>query len=192
MRGRPFPPKFAAMVLTFRNSAPAKNSRRCDPDPSDVEKIARTAALHAGRGETLEALNLYQLALLTDESRPEIWFSYGSLQRRLGMHADAVESFEFALRQDPALYAARYSLARLLCDMGHPLEALSQFRLVTRQRPAYVPAWRYLVQLTWAVGNPLEAQRLAREALTHAPADGELEALLQRIVQGDGEIGDAA
>jgi tetratricopeptide (TPR) repeat protein len=180
------------MVLTFRNSAPAKNSRHCNPDPSDVEKIARTAAMHAGRGDTLQALNLYQLALLTDESRPEIWYSYGSLQRRLGMHADAVESFEFALRQDPALYAARYSLARLLCDLGHPLEALSQFRVVTQQRPDYVPAWRYLVQLTWAVGNPVEAERLAREALSHAPADGELETLLLRIVQGDDEVASAA
>jgi tetratricopeptide (TPR) repeat protein len=181
------------MVLRSRNSTtPARSTQRCDPDPSGVETIARLAAMHAGRGETLKALNLYQLALLTDESRPEIWYSYGSLQRRLHMHADAVESFEFALRQDPALYAARYSLARVLCDLGHPLEALSQFRLVTQQRPSYVPAWRYLVQLTWAVGNPQEAQRLAREALTHAPGDGELEGLLQRVVQGDDETIDAA
>jgi tetratricopeptide (TPR) repeat protein len=180
------------MVLTFRNSTPAKNSLRCNADPSDVEKVVRMAAQHAGRGESLQALNLYQLALLTDESRPEIWYSYGSLQRRLGMHADAVESFEFALRQDPALYAARYSLARVLCEMGRPLEALSQFRLVTQQRPGYVPAWRHLVQLTWAVGDPVKAERLAREALTHAPADGELETLLQRIGQGDDETFDAA
>jgi tetratricopeptide (TPR) repeat protein len=179
------------MVLSFRNSTPAKNSLRRDPDPPDIDKVARMAALHAGRGETAQALKLYQLALLTDESRPEIWYSYGSLQRRLGMHADAAESFEFALRQDPALYAARYSLARVLCEIGHPLEALSQFRLVTQQRPAYVPAWRHLVQLTWAVGNPVEAERLAHEALVHAPADVEIETLLQRILQGDDETADA-
>jgi tetratricopeptide (TPR) repeat protein len=170
------------MVLTFRHSISPRLSSQPEPDPADVDKVARKAAMHAGRGEHRQALSAYQLALLMDENRADLWFNYASLQRRLGMTADAVESFEFALRQDPDLYAARYSLARMLCDMGHPLEALAHFRQVTQQRPGYVSAWRYLVQLTWALGDCPAAQGYAREALRHAPGDSELATLLRGIL----------
>jgi tetratricopeptide (TPR) repeat protein len=172
------------MVVTmFRSSQSSTPSSRPDPDPEDVERLARQAAILAGQGDIAAAMRTYQLALLMDESRADIWFNYGTLQYRLGQLADAQESFDFALRQDPTLYAARYRLARVCYETGRPLEALSQFRMVTQQRPNYVPAWRYVVQITWALGNLEQAEAHACEALGHAPGDPELASMLARIVQ---------
>src|SRR5438045_4268104 len=116
------------MVLNFRHSQPPRRSLPPEPDPAAVVQLARRAAIFAGTGRTDEALRCYQLALLTDEERPELWFHYGVLQRRVGHLADAIESFEFALRLDPAMYTARCNLALARSEMGHPLEALTQFQ----------------------------------------------------------------
>src|SRR6185295_11719964 len=98
------------MVLTFRNSGSPRDSMRPQGQPADADRLAREAAVHAGRGENARALHCYQLALLMDETCAQTWFNYGMLQLRLGNSRDAVESFEFALRQNPDLFAARYAL----------------------------------------------------------------------------------
>jgi tetratricopeptide (TPR) repeat protein len=152
-----------------------------EPDAADVAELARQAAICAGTGRTAEALRSYQLALLIDEERADLWFNYGSLQRRLGQVIDAIESFEFALRLDPSMYTARCALALARRDAGHPLEALKQFQEVTRQRPSYLPAWHHVVQLMWAVGNHDEAERLAHEALRLSPGNKDLVELLDKI-----------
>ena len=152
------------MTLTFRPSMPARDSGRPEPDPADVDRLAREAAMHANRGEDRQAMHCYQLALLMDETQAVTWFNYGNVQRRIGMLDDAVESFEFALRQDPDMYAARYSLAKLLFELGRPLVALSHFRLVTLQNPTYLPAWRHMVQLQWALGDLDSAEADVRAA----------------------------
>lgn len=175
------------MVVTqFRDSLHFELSQRADPDPGDVEILAREAAKLAGQGELARALGKYQVALLMDESRADLWFNYGVLQLRMGQVADAVESLEFALRQDQTLYPARYRLGRICFDTGRPLEALSHFHLVAQQRPGYIPAWRYIVQITWALGNLAEAEAHAREALGHAH-DDEVASMLERIVADRGE-----
>ncbi|HUR90838.1 MAG TPA: tetratricopeptide repeat protein [Ramlibacter sp.] len=168
------------MVLTFRHSQPPQSSIFPDADPAEVVRVARRAAMLAGSGDTAGAMRCYQLALLMDESRADLWVNYGILQARVGQLNDALESFDFALRLDPAMYMARYRLARVCFEMGRPLEAVAQFRTVTKERPGYIPAWRYLVQITWALGDHDEAQKLAREALSHAH-DVEIEAMVQRI-----------
>lgn len=175
------------MVLTFRPSQPAPLSSLPDPDPADVERLAREAAQAANQGMHGKALKLYQMALLADEARGDLWYHYGSLQRQLGLLSDAQESFECALRIDSTMYTARYRLARVLCDMRQPLQAIEHFRIVTEQRPNYLPAWRYLVQLTWATGNVTLAQMYARDALRQAGGgDAEIEALLRGIVADSG------
>jgi tetratricopeptide (TPR) repeat protein len=172
------------MVVTmFRNSQSHDPSLWPEADPNEVSLLARQAASLAGQGDTTAAMRTYQLALLMDESRADLWFQYGMLQYRVGQPTEALESFEFALRQDPSLYAARYRLARLCYESGRPLEALAQFRLVTQQRPGYIPAWRYVVHITWALGNLEEAETLAVEALHHAPEDVELASMLAHIVE---------
>jgi tetratricopeptide (TPR) repeat protein len=171
------------MVVTmFGNSQFFEPSGRPEIEQDEVERIARQAAIHAGKGEIAAAMRLYQLALLSDESRAEVWYEYGMLQYRAGQLNDSLESLEFALRQDPALYPARYRMARVCYETGRPLEALQQFRHVTKQRPNYFPAWRYVVQITWALGDLVEAEAAAKEALSHAK-DPEIQAMLQRVVQ---------
>ena len=176
------------MVLNFRHSQPPRRSFISQPEPADVSDLGRRAAICAGAGRTAEAMRCYQLALLTDEERADLWFNYGSLQRRLVQVADAIESFEFALRLDPAMYTARCSLALARRDMGRPLEAVKELLAVTRQRPAYLPAWHHVVELTWAVGNHEEAMRLAHEGLDHAPGDADLQMRLERIVRDRDEM----
>jgi tetratricopeptide (TPR) repeat protein len=176
------------VVPTFRNSRFHRPAGQPEPDAGAIDRLVRQAAMLARRGDAAGAMRAYQLALLTDESRADLWLDYGMLQHRIGQLADALESFEFALRQDPGLYAAHYRLARVCCDMGHPLRALSHFRVVTQQRPDYMPAWRYVVQITWAVGNLAQAESLAREALGHEH-DAEIEAMLGRIAQERAEAG---
>jgi tetratricopeptide (TPR) repeat protein len=176
------------MVLNFRHSQPSRRSQPSEPDPADVVQLARRAAICAGTGRTSEAMRCYQLALLTDEERADVWLNYGVLQRRLGQLADAIESFEFALRLDPAMYTARCNLALALSDRGHPLEALEHLHKVTRERPGYMPAWHHLVQLTWAVGNHEDAVRLAREGLSHAPGQADLTTLLEQVERDRSEL----
>jgi tetratricopeptide (TPR) repeat protein len=177
-------PTLAAMVVTmFSPSQFYDPSGRPEPDLDDIQRLARRAASLAGSGDTSGAMRTYQLALLMDESRADLWFQYGMLQYRVRQFADSVESFEFALRQDPGHYAARYRLARVCYESGRPLEALAQFRLVTQQRPGYIPAWRYVVQITWALGDLGEAEAQAVRGLHHAPDDVELASMLAQIVQ---------
>jgi tetratricopeptide (TPR) repeat protein len=175
------------MVLNFRHSQP-RRTFVSQPEPTDVSDVARHAASCAGAGRTAEALRYYQLALLTDEERPDIWFHYGVLQRRLGQVADAIESFEFALRLDPSMYTARCNLALARSEVGQPLEALDQLMIVTRERPNYLPAWHHVVQLVWALGNHDEALRLAEQGLGHARGDADLTSLRERIAKDRDEL----
>lgn len=156
------------MVLTFRHSQSPRYSQSPDPDPQDVVRIAREAALLARTGDPVEAMKRYQVALLMDEGRADLWLEYGIVQERCGQYADALESYEFALRLNDAMYLARYRVARLHNEMGRPLEALAHFKRVTEQHPAYLPAWRHVVQITWALGHLADAEGYAREALRHA------------------------
>lgn len=174
-------------MLTFSHSRPPRNSVLPEPDANEPIRLARMAATHAGRGEISEAMRCYQLALLTDESRPDLWVNYGILQARVGLLNDALESFEFALGLDATMYMARYRIGRVCYELGRPLEALANFRIVTHLRPAYAPAWRYLVQLTWALGDHDEADALACEGLKHAQGDEELESLRERVAQDRAE-----
>lgn len=174
---------------TFRISRLHGPCGQSEPEPGAIDRLARQAAMLARQGDTAGAMRTYQLALLTDESRADLWIDYGMLQHRLGQLSDAFESFEFALRQDPSLYAAHYRLARVCCDMGHPLQGLSHFRAVTQQRPDYMPAWRCVVQITWALGRLEDAESLAREALGHEH-DAGIEAMLERIAQERARAGD--
>jgi len=175
------------MVLTFRHSQPSRISIPVEPDPADVALLARQAAILAGQGDMMGAMRCYQVALLMDEERADLWVNYGLLQERSGQIADALESFEFALRLDDAMYTARYRAARMYYELGRPLEALDQFKLVTQQRPGYLPAWRYVVQITWALGNLTDAEKHAREALGHAH-DPEISSMLGHIEE-DGREG---
>jgi tetratricopeptide (TPR) repeat protein len=175
------------MVLTFSHSRPPRQSVLPEPDANEPVRLARAAALHAGRGEISQAMRCYQLALLMDESRADLWVNYGILQGRVGQLNDALESFDFALRIDPANYMARYRIGRVCYELGRPLEAVANFRTVTNARPAYAPAWRYLVQLTWALGDHEEADAIAREGLKHAVGDTELQSLRERIAKDRAE-----
>jgi tetratricopeptide (TPR) repeat protein len=178
-----------AMVLNFRQSQ--QHSRRsvpAEPDPADIDMLASRAANCAGKGELAEAMRSYQLALLLDEERADLWFQYGTLQRRLGQLGDAIESFEFALRLDPAMYAARCNLAIARQEIGQPLEALQQFLAVTKERPGYLPAWLHAVQLHWALGHHAEAERVAREGMAHLPGNEALAKMLERVVRDRGEV----
>jgi tetratricopeptide (TPR) repeat protein len=158
-------------------------SSQVQPDSEDVLLLARRAEACVANGEIGEALRCYQLALLMDEERPDLWFHYGVLQRRLGNFDDAMQSLEFALRLDSTMYAARYNLARICCDTGRPLQGQELFRAVVKQKPGYLRAWRHLVQLTWALGNLEEAARLACDALQITPGDPPLERMLEEIVR---------
>src|SRR4051812_37697237 len=100
------------MVLTFRHSQPPQSSMFPEPDPQEVIRVARQAALLAGAGDTAAAMRCYQLALLMDESRADLWVHYGMLQARVGQLNDALESFDFALRLEPDSYIARYRMGR--------------------------------------------------------------------------------
>jgi tetratricopeptide (TPR) repeat protein len=176
-----------AMVLNFRHSQPPRLSQFPVPDPDEVTQLLRRAATCAADGRAIEALRCFQTALLIDEERADVWFHYGTLQRKLGQLDDALESFEFALRIDPVMYAARYNVARIYYDMGRPLEAIQHFETVLQQRPSYVPAWRHLVRITWALGDLVEAARLACDGLQRADGDEELEVMLQQILVERGE-----
>ena len=154
-----------------------------EPDPGFVAELAHQAAIHASRDERAQALACYQRALLLDDSRADLWFNYGNLQRRAGMAEDAVESFEFAVRLDPRLYAARYCLANLLFDLGRPLAAMAHYQEVVAQNADYAPAWRNLGRLHHALGHLELAQQCLREAMRRAPHDAELADLLSEVLR---------
>src|SRR3954469_2812152 len=118
------------MGLTFNHSRPPRQSILPEPDANEPVRLARSAAVHAGKGEIAEAMRCYQLALLMDESRADLWVNYGILQARVGQLNDALESFDFALRLDPTMYMARYRVGRVCYELGRPLEALANFRMV--------------------------------------------------------------
>lgn len=169
-------------MTPFGHSRLSQLTSQVQPDSEDVIMLARRAEACIAKGDTGEALRCYQLALLMDEQRADLWFHYGVLQRRLGNLDDALQSLEYALNLDPAMYPARYNIARICCDTGRPLEAKAQFEMVVRQKPGYLRAWRHLVQLTWALGDLEQAARYACDALQLTPGDPTLEKMLDEIV----------
>ena len=170
-------------MMTFRHSEPPRHMDWPEPDAGQMAALARKAARHANLNEYPQAMACYQAALLLDDSHAELWFGYATLQRRMGLKADAAESFEFALRIDPRLYAARYSLANLLFEMDRPLAAMAEYRAVIVQNPHYMPAWRNLGKVHYALGDLAGARECLVEALERAQHDEELPILLSQVLR---------
>lgn len=171
------------MAMTSRHSGALRLVQPVEIDDGYVDELARKAAALASHGERSQALTCYREALLLDDARAELWFSYANLQRDLGLRDDAAESFEFALRISPGLFAARYSLAKLLFELGRPLAARAHYREVIAQQPGYVPAWRNLARLHHAMGEFDAAEACLREAMSRAPQDTELAPLLAEVLR---------
>jgi tetratricopeptide (TPR) repeat protein len=167
---------------SFSHSRLSPLSSQVQPDSEDVLLLSRRAEACIAKGDVQEALRCYQLALLMDEQRADLWFHYGVLQRQLGNLEDAMQSLEYALALDPTMYPARYNIARICCDTGRPLEGQAHFRQVVQQKPGYLRAWRHLVELTWALGDLEQAARYACDALQLTPGDPALEKMLDEIV----------
>jgi tetratricopeptide (TPR) repeat protein len=177
------------MVSTSRHNAVARHIPPAEASLEDVAAVAKQAAHYASAGQYDAALACYREVLLLDDTRPELWFNYASLQRAMGLAIDAVESFEFALRIRPDLYAARFCLAKLLFEMGQPLAAKAHYEQIVEQNPGYVPAWRNLGQLLFALGDLWGARRAMQEAIQRAPNDADLKPLLEGIERASQERG---
>ena len=171
------------MASISRHSAVLRQAVRHEPGLEEVAAIARKAAQYASSGQHEQALSCYREVLLLDDSRPELWFNYASLQRAMGLPAEAAESFEFALRIRPELYAARYCLAKVLFELGQPLAAKAHYQEIVRHNPGYVPAWRNLGQLHHALGDLDNAQSCLEQAILRSPNDEELRRMLAAMQQ---------
>lgn len=170
-------------LMTFRHSEPPRLMDWPEPDAGQIAAMVRKAGAYVSRGEYPQALACYQAALLLDDADAELWFTYATLQRRMGLKSDAAESLEFALRNDPRLYLARYTLANLLLELDRPVAAMEQYREVISHKPDYMPAWRNLGRLYLALGDLDAARVCLEEALERAPQDEELRILLSRVLR---------
>jgi tetratricopeptide (TPR) repeat protein len=170
-------------LMTFRHSEPPRLMDWPEPDAGQLAAVARKAGAYVSRGQYPQALACYQAALLLDDANAELWFTYATLQRRMGLKNDAAESLEFALRNDSRLYLARYTLANVLLELDRPAAAMEQYREVIFQKPDYTPAWRNLGRLYFALGDLEGARACLEEALERDPQDEQIRILLSRVLR---------
>ncbi len=173
-------------MMTFRHSEPPRLVDWPEPDAGQIAAMARRAGAFVSRGEYPQALACYQAALLLDDADAELWLTYATLQRRMGLKKDAAESLEFALRNDSRLFMARYTLANLLLELERPVAAIEQYREVLSHKPDYMPAWRNLGRLYFALGELDAARTCLEAALVRVPQDNEVSILLSRVLRERG------
>ena len=137
--------------------------------PDHVELITLAGALARGRGDTAQALVLFQRAAGLKPALPELHNNLGVTLQDLGRLDEALSSYRQALVLRPDYCEAHCNLANTLCGLGCRDEAIDHYRQALAGNPRYPDALYNLGNAQRAGGNWPEAVDCYRRLLELVP-----------------------
>jgi tetratricopeptide (TPR) repeat protein len=109
------------------------------------------------------------------------WYNLGLLYQRKGMSEKAIAAYEHARRTDPQNTAALLNLGYLYDQQGREAAALKTYFRLLDLAPHHADAWYNLAAIALAHGQLNNARAAAQQALSAAPNDPQMRALVARI-----------
>ena len=166
--------------------------------PDDLRVHEQIAATLLSEGDLEGALPRYQkLATLSQNSEQstQAAFAAGSIQMRLGRHADAIRTFETQLKNlapDSWLFRqARRQIDSALLNSVSTAEAIHYYESWLEDHPEDLDAIERVGQHLATAGRIADAERWFLRALKLAPSDVRLRLAYIELLKDDGRLVDA-
>jgi tetratricopeptide (TPR) repeat protein len=106
-------------------------------NPQLARTLFQCAEAEEGRGNSFEALKLYEQAAIIDPAHAETQLNLGLIYYKLGYRKKAEECFRKAIIAAPSYARAHFNLARCLEDMGFQNEAEQHYLKALQFNPHY-------------------------------------------------------
>jgi Flp pilus assembly protein TadD len=150
-------------------------------DPGFVPALVNLADLDRARGQDQQGAELLRKALSIEPNNADVQHSLGLLLVRRHDYAGALDLLRRAseLAPENARYAYVYAVA--LNSTGAPANAITLLERTHEQHPADRDVLMGLVSIARDAGDFVTALRHARELLTLAPGDTQLQALVAEL-----------
>jgi Tfp pilus assembly protein PilF len=146
----------------------------------------RVGVLREHQGQVEQALDHYRSAIRIEPRFTQARTNLAKLLLNLGRPSEArVEAAEAVARQ-PGEVPALVVLALAYKEEGDVENAETQLQLAIRHGPRHGEAYRFLGELLLDLGRRAEARKILYEARRLAPNDLEVQALLERLENGNG------
>ena len=140
------------------------------------------------KGNTAEAMDLLQKALLINPGYIEGHLNLGILLKRMGKNDEAVDHFNIALQINPRFKGSHFSLGLALAEQGKLEAAVNQYRTALQIDPNYAEAHNNLGNILEKQGDLPEAKKHYLRALQIDPEYKEAHYNLGSLLLGQGQI----
>ncbi len=115
--------------------------------PESVETLSNLGVLAESRGDSKEALSLYQAALSISPDSPVTLYNMGNSLKKLGETEQAEASYETALRLKPDFPEAHHNLAKIAQERKNLEMAHKHLARTLQHRPDFAEALHTLGEL---------------------------------------------
>jgi tetratricopeptide (TPR) repeat protein len=166
--------------------------------PDDLRVREQIAAALLSEGDLDGALRHYQeLSKVSQnpEQSTQAAFAAGTIQSRLGRHADAIKTFESQLENlAPGSWLFRQARRRIdstLLNSGNPSDAIQYYESWLERHPDDLDAIERLGQHLASAGRTADAERWILRALKVAPSDMRLRLAYIELLKNNGRLLDA-
>ena len=145
--------------------------------PQTLNALLNLAAVFLARGETKEALRFLDHGLQFASHDPHFRYVRAVALQNDGQLAAAIEDYRITLAAQPDNVKAIENLGVALQDLGAFAQAEQAYRQALQRQPDSKIAWCNLVAVLRAQGEVERGLEAVGEALTHLPADPDLQML---------------
>jgi len=127
--------------------------------PGMPEALYNLGVIQQNKGNSMEAVRYYELALDGNAEYWPAWNNLGNTLFALGEKERALSAFENTLRLNPDHWPSQYNIAIVHYTSSRFEKAIPRLRTVLEWRPEYQDA-RYLLAVCLSkAGQPIEAER---------------------------------
>ena len=174
------------MAIRFPNAAISVSKQNL------LSRTKKKQALALIQTNRLEEARILLIRLCTTERRDaDLWLMLGTLNGKLGLHAEAAEALRQTVTLQPNHAEARYNLGIALREMGQHAEASQEFLAVIELKPKHAEAWNSLAHAFMALGQMEDAANAFERALLLDPGRPDWHSNLGFVYQMRGQLEEA-
>jgi predicted O-linked N-acetylglucosamine transferase (SPINDLY family) len=156
---------------------------------SRTKKKQALALIQANR---LEEAKVLLVRLCATERRDiDLWLMLGTLNGKLGLHAEAAEALRQATVLQPAHAEAHYNLGIALREQGRHTDAIPEFQATIAIKSDHAEAWNSLAHAFMVLGQTDDATGAFKQALTFDPGRPDWHSNLGFVYQMRGQLEEA-
>ena len=137
--------------------------------PDDLTCLNILGVITDGKGNTEEAIKIYQKALNINENSPETHFNMGSILHRLGRSNEARVSYEKAISIKSDFLNAHFNLGLVYQNLQDNKKAIESFEKAIELKPDFHEAIGAMGTAFQSQGDLEESIELYRKALSIQP-----------------------